>query len=266
MTSDHVYDRIGRGYSAVRRADPRIAEAALRILALPAGSTIADIGAGTGNYSRALAEGGMKVKAVEPSHVMRSQTQPHKDVELVAGVAEDIPLAAESVDGVTAILSVHHFTSLLRAFREMARVCATGPIVLFTFDPRTIPQPWIADYFPSLWDESYAVFPPLAEVAAHLAEASGRSTDTAVFELPPDLCDTFAASGWCRPEMYLDADFLACSSCFATADPTVVEEGVERLRTDLRSGRWDQRHGELRKRPAADLGYRFVSSRSSTGC
>ncbi len=36
------------------------------------------------------------------------------------------------------------------------------------------------------------------------------------------------------------------------------EPGLERLRADLDSGRWAERHGDLLDREAMDLGYRVV--------
>ena len=56
-----LYDRIGRGYAATRREDPRIA-AALRA-ALGDALTLGDVGAGTGNYEPR----DRPVVAVEPS-------------------------------------------------------------------------------------------------------------------------------------------------------------------------------------------------------
>jgi hypothetical protein len=37
-----------------------------------------------------------------------------------------------------------------------------------------------------------------------------------------------------------------------------VEDGVRRLRADLASGRWDERHGYLRTLPEYDTGHRLI--------
>jgi 2-polyprenyl-3-methyl-5-hydroxy-6-metoxy-1,4-benzoquinol methylase len=42
---------------------------------------ISDVGAGTGNYSCALARRGYTIKAIEPSIVMRSQAEQREAVE-----------------------------------------------------------------------------------------------------------------------------------------------------------------------------------------
>lgn len=72
-----VYDSIGQSYSNSRLPDPRIVDRILNLLQLEPGSTIADIGAGTGGYSTSLANCGYQLYAIEPSLVMRSQSQQH---------------------------------------------------------------------------------------------------------------------------------------------------------------------------------------------
>lgn len=37
-----------------------------------------------------------------------------------------------------------------------------------------------------------------------------------------------------------------------------VEDGVRRLRADLASGRWEDRHGSLRTLPDYDTGHRLI--------
>lgn len=117
-----IYDSIGKIYSKSRLPDSRIVDAVVNLLSLPKESAIADIGAGTGGYSRAIADQGFLVYAVEPSSVMRSQSIPHPQVEWVNGYAEDIPLPSASFDAVISILAIHHFSHLEKAIREMNRV------------------------------------------------------------------------------------------------------------------------------------------------
>jgi protein-L-isoaspartate O-methyltransferase len=57
MTNISLYDKIGRNYPTHRQADPRLTASILELLSLPEASEIADVGAGTGNYSLALATG-----------------------------------------------------------------------------------------------------------------------------------------------------------------------------------------------------------------
>ncbi|HOZ61401.1 MAG TPA: class I SAM-dependent methyltransferase, partial [Smithellaceae bacterium] len=79
------YDTIGTNYNSCRNADARIISVLKDLLGLPEGSVVVDVGAGTGNYSNALAASGYKLKAVEPSEVMRRQAVPSLNVEWLAG-------------------------------------------------------------------------------------------------------------------------------------------------------------------------------------
>jgi len=253
-----TYDRIGKGYSKYRRADSRIVDFLIGLLALPEGSIIAEIGAGTGNYTREMAGRGYFMKAIEPSAIMRDQAQDHKNIEWIPGVAEDIPLHNNSVDAVINIMSFHHFTSPEKAFSEMARICRSGPIVLFTFDPRLIARPWIADYFPKVWDITFLVFPPLAEVEESIAMKVKRTVTSHVFELPHDFQDLFVAAGWRRPELFLDPQVRACTSIFALSDQNEINEGVQKLKEDLDNGDWRKKNGWLLSLDRFDVGFRFV--------
>jgi ubiquinone/menaquinone biosynthesis C-methylase UbiE len=129
-----IFDTIGETYDDTRRADGRIVARLATLLCLPRESVIADVGAGTGNYSVALAEAGFRVLAIEPSAGMRRQAKQHADVEWVAGTAEQVPLADASVDGVVSTLAVCHFADAQQAIGEMARICRSGSFVIFTFD------------------------------------------------------------------------------------------------------------------------------------
>lgn len=255
-----VYNAIGHTYTRSRRADPRIADGLMRLLALPEGGVVADIGAGTGNYTYALAERGLYMIAVEPSPVMREQATPHERVVWKEGVAEWIPIADNGVGGVVSTLALHHFSDLAQAFREMARIVGAGPIVLFTFDTAVVEalSLWMRDYWPAFFADASSTFPPLSEVARIAEQATGRTAEIVPFPLPPDLTDLMLASGWRRPEIYLDPDVRAGISSFALGDPETVAEGVERLRRDLQSGIWEDKYGTIRQEESFDAGYRFL--------
>ena len=51
---------------------------------------------------------------------------------------------------------------------------------------------------------------------------------------------------------------LAGMSWSSQLAPEVLAEGVEYLRDDLETGRWDERYGHLRSMTEADYGYKLV--------
>jgi ubiquinone/menaquinone biosynthesis C-methylase UbiE len=252
------YDSIGRDYNQNRTADHRVLAVIKELLELPLGSAIADVGAGTGNYSNALADLGYKLEAVEPSGEMRRQAIPNPRVHWISGSAEAISLKNNSVDGVIVILALHHFSDTERATREMYRICPKGPVVIFTMDPRKSEQFWFNDYFPAIARHVLKVFPPLDEVAGIISGTGKWETLIRKFPLPPDLADRNMCSAWAKPETYFDAQMRQNTSGFALASPADVDRGLKRLQNDLQSGQWDSKYGHLRRRKYFDAGFRFI--------
>jgi len=258
IVNNVVYDSFGEGYSASRKSDPRIVDALHTFIDLPNGSIIAEIGAGTGNYSRALAEKGYKVKAIEPSLVMRNQSIANDNVQWIEGFAEKIPLDDASVDGVVIVLAIHHFTSLKAAGNEIHRICPTGPVVIFTCDPRESEYFWFTDYFPEIWENAYRAFPPIEEVIRDLTAGKEWTVERVNFPLPYDLTDKIMVSGWQTPEIYLNSTFRQGTSGFTLVSEESVRSGLERLRDDLDTGAWVRKYGYLDKQNQFNAGFQFL--------
>ncbi len=253
-----IYDSIGKSYTATRAADPRITERLVALLGLQVGSKVLDVGAGTGNYSYALAEAGFQVMALEPSKVMRDQGKQHGRLSWMEGIAEDLPFGSRSFDGVVMTLCLHHFTDWKAALREASRVVGAGPIVILSFDPEYESEFWLFDYFPALAEQSQIWFPRVTEMEEFVREQLCGGIQLHRFPLPPDLKDHFAAAGWSRPEIYLDETYRSGISHFSMIDQEQVAKDLERLSDDLKSGRWDQRYGELRNSKSLDVGFIFL--------
>lgn len=237
-----LYDSIGRGYAAQRRADPRIAA---RIRAqLGDCSSVVNVGAGAGSYEPA----DVPVVAVEPSRAMIAQRR-RRD-RLVQARAEALPFRDAVFDAAMAVLTVHHWTDRATAFEECARTVRRR-IVVLTWDPAAVGFWLVEDYVPELLAHDRAVFPPLSAFAG----AWGR-VDVVPVPIPADCCDGFLGAYWRRPEVYLDPAVRAAMSSFARVPD--VEARMRQLECDLRSGAWQRRHGSLLRRDELDLGYRLV--------
>ncbi|HOF77271.1 MAG TPA: class I SAM-dependent methyltransferase [Smithellaceae bacterium] len=252
------YDTIGTNYNSCRNADARIISVLKDLLGLPEGSVVVDVGAGTGNYSNALAASGYKLKAVEPSEVMRRQAVPSLNVEWLAGSVDSIPLPDASAAGVISTLAVHHFPDIQAAANEMQRVCNNGPIVLFTIDPRRGEPFWFKHYFPSIYGRLFDAFIPVEELISAFTGRNEVTVTVRGFPLPHDLSDMNMHSGWNRPEVYLDPVARCGMSGFAMADHSEVQAGLDLLGRDLKLGKWEQDYGHLRTKESYDLGFIFV--------
>ncbi len=189
---------------------------------------------------------------------MRSQSSPHAQVQWFTGYAEDIPLPTSSVDAAISILATHHFSNLEKAIREINRIVNKGAIVILTFDPRFVDKFWFTDYFPSVWEDTFRVFPPLSNIAELIGATTQRTVEVSTLMLPYDLSDLFCAALWRRPEMYLSSVVRAGISAFALAAPPVVELGVRQLEEDLNNGQWHAKYGDIQNLAEFDAGYRFL--------
>ncbi|MBN1533043.1 MAG: class I SAM-dependent methyltransferase [Spirochaetes bacterium] len=256
-----VYDSIGDNYNETRRADERILSSVLSLLKCPPGSLVADIGAGTGNYSYELARLHYTVHALEPSDRMRRQRRDHENLAWFSGSAERMPLDGNCYDGVVCILATHHFSSLEKAYGEMHRILRrSGTLVVFTADPRMAEEGcWIRDYFHPHYESACGSLPERGSVVALVEDLFASPVSITPFLLPGDLADSFFYSAWRYPERYLDAGFRSGISCFALSDDGVTENCVGRLGSDLKNGRWDERYGHYRNRELYDGGYCFLS-------
>jgi SAM-dependent methyltransferase len=241
-----AYDEIGLNYSDFRRADPRI-EARVWA-ALGDARSVVNVDAGTGSYEPRDRE----VIAVEPSSLMIARRL-EGAAPALQGVAEALPLDDKSVDAAMAIFTIHHWSDLDAGLAEMRRV-ARQRIVLATIDAEINAGVWtLAEYFPEAMALEEEVMPSIASLEASLPGATIEAVP-----MPSRCRDEFTSALWDRPELFLEPATLRASSLWHRLAPEVIERGQERLRADLESGRWDERHGHLRTLPELDIGMRLV--------
>jgi ubiquinone/menaquinone biosynthesis C-methylase UbiE len=253
-----LYDSIGKNYNLTRQPDPRIVTKLISLLDLPTGSMIADIGAGTGNYSNAIAQKGYRVLAIEPSAVMQGQRQHHPDVRWITAKAEEIPLADKTVDGALIMLALHHFNDLDQGIREISRITKSGKLVIFAFEQEQISNFWLTDYFPYFTRDTLTTFPSTEKIASLISQITQKETAIIPFLLPTNLSDLFAASGWCKPKIYLDDQVRCGISTFAKMPINELKAGLKRLRVDIDHGFWVRKYGHLLNQKEYDGGYRIL--------
>lgn len=236
------YDTIGIGYNRTRRADPYIADRLLYHLRPAPDEMYLDIGCGTGNYTIALHQKGIRFTGVEPSDTMRAVAEScSTTIQWRAGNAENIPLADETVAGVIAVLTIHHWTDPDRSFREIHRVVRPGGrFVLFTSTPHQMEGYWLRHYFPRMMQDSIRQMPSLPVVETALRNAGFAITDTEQYFVQPDLQDLFLYAGKHDPALYLRPDVRQGISSFsALAHREEVEQGLRQLDEDIQTGAID---------------------------
>ncbi|WP_458115289.1 class I SAM-dependent methyltransferase [Arthrobacter sp. D2-10] len=127
------YDRVRPGYPA----------ASVDWL-VPAGTQrVADVGAGTGKFTRELALRCPDVTAVDPSDDMLSILAQHlPDVRRIQGTAEATGLDTASVDLVT-IAQAWHWCDPVAASAESARILIPGGSFALVWNQLDVSMPWV---------------------------------------------------------------------------------------------------------------------------
>jgi SAM-dependent methyltransferase len=127
-----------RSAEAYEEGRPGYPAAALEPLGLGPGITVLDLAAGTGKLTRALAETGAGVIAVEPVAEMRAALP--GSVTAVDGTAEAIPVEDGSVDLVTVAQAFHWFDGRA-ALAEIHRVLRPGGRLAIVWNRRVEDDP-----------------------------------------------------------------------------------------------------------------------------
>ena len=245
--SPATYETIGVGYGSHRVADARLER---RVhAALGDARAVVNVGAGAGSYEPR----DRTVVALEPSSVMIAQ-RPAGSGPVVRGTAEALPFADAAFDVALAVLTVHHWTDPFAGLAELRRVARRQ--VVFHFDLDVARQTWLSAYFPEVFTLDDGRSPTIASVVGELGGPDRVRVE--VLPVPHDCMDGFLAAYWRRPDAYLDAGVRAGISSLAQLGEAVTAPGLARLRADLESGAWRERHAALLELDELDAGYRLV--------
>jgi len=237
------YDLIAENYNLTRKADLYLTDRILQNLEPKAGKIYLDIGCGTGNYTHEFHKLGFEFIGIDPSdQMLKNARKKNEAMDWRAGHAENTSLHDESVDGIVASLTMHHWHNVKQAFREMYRVLkGNGNMVIFTSTPKQMKGYWLNHYFPKMMKDSAAQMPSLALVKEAMKEAGLVMTKTETYSIQPDLQDLFLFSGKHFPELYLNPDVLQGISSFSSlADTNEVKKGLRKLERDIQNREIDR--------------------------
>ena len=138
---------------------------------LPPGSGI-EVGVGTGRFAEPL---GIKL-GVDPSESMREVAR-EKGIDVVPGVAEDLPFPDKSLDFVLMVTVICFFDDVPEAFKEAHRVLKPDGSLIVAFIDRGTPTGKVYDF--NKHDSAFyqeATFYSAGEVKAMLEGAGFAST------------------------------------------------------------------------------------------
>jgi len=146
-----VHDVAAAGFGseagAYERARPSYPAAAVAwltaALALGAGTTVADVAAGTGKLTRLLGASGATVIAVEPVDGMREQLATAvPGVHALGAIAEALPFRSGTLDAITVAQAIHWFDRE-PALTELHRVLRPGGRLGVIGNHRDRSIPWV---------------------------------------------------------------------------------------------------------------------------
>ena len=134
----HDQDRGLRGFLRYTKMLPKmwrspVSHDVVRDIAPQPGERVVDVGAGMGPATVIAAKAGASVLAVDPTPYMRRilsvrrlGQRRRKAIRVADGSAESIPLDDHSVDALWTVNTMHHWTNMDAAVRELARVLRPG--------------------------------------------------------------------------------------------------------------------------------------------
>lgn len=238
------YDVLGTDYATKRKSDPRIQHQIFE--KLKNADKILNIGAGTGSYEPI----DKNLVAIEPSMEMIKQRSADAH-PVIQGSAESLPFPDNSFSHGLTILSMHHWTDRITAFKEINRV-VTDQFIAVTWNPESKPFWLTKDYFPEIYDIDKVIFPSISQMESHF-----ESISVEPLLIPEDCIDGFLAAYWKRPEMYLDANVRHSISSFSKL-PSLLN-GLKKLTSDLENGNWHKQNEKLLTKSQLDMGYVIIN-------
>ncbi len=138
MTGKEYFDRVASQWDTLRRSfySEQVRDKALAVAGVKRGAVAADVGAGTGFVTEALARAGLKVIAVDQSEAMLAEMQQKfagvEGIEYRRGDGEALPIADATCDYAFANMFLHHAERPDQAIGEMARILKPGGRLVIT--------------------------------------------------------------------------------------------------------------------------------------
>jgi ubiquinone/menaquinone biosynthesis C-methylase UbiE len=139
------YSNQARTYDETRAASPSVLGPLREALDGAPGRRLADIGGGTGNYSRALRGEDWDPVVVDREPAMLAQAAA-KGLDTVAGDAQQLPLDDESVDAAMLVSMLHHVEEPARALAEARRILRPrGRLAVMVFTREDLSGLWFPE-------------------------------------------------------------------------------------------------------------------------
>lgn len=233
------YDSIGIGYNLTRKADSHLTQRILHYLQPQANHIYLDIGCGSGNYTHEIHKKNIQCIGIDPSITMLEKARKrNSNIAWRVGTAEKTMLLNQSIQGVLAFLTIHHWSDMTKGILELSRVLKDqGRIIIFTASHKQMKGYWLSHYFPKMIQDSIQQMPSLKTIIKAFKNANIKIITKEPYFIKPDLQDQFLYCGKHNPELYFDQQIRNGISSFSSlANTEEVTKGLANLRKDIDSG------------------------------
>jgi SAM-dependent methyltransferase len=232
------YGQLAGHYDTSRRVEPAIFDALLAGLRDIGATSVLEIGAGTGNYTAALASHGFRVIALdrEPAMLRRGCAKPNAN--WVLADAHRLPLCANAVDAVCAVNVLHHLDDLAGALAELVRAARLGAVMQAVVR-ENLESLWYRHFFPEIDPVLLPLHPPLGALLTAMLRAGFRRVRCATIYYSGAADLTFE-SARARPRLLFDPGFRAATSGFRRLSAECIARGLAQLDDALSSGTFEQ--------------------------
>ena len=191
-----MFDRVAPRYDRMNRLislglDRRWRRRTLAALGVEPGDQVLDLACGTGDLPGDLAGHGCTPVGIDLSEIMLHVA--HADAPLVRGIAEQLPFATATFDGVVCGFALRNFVELDAVFAECARVLRPGR--RFAALDAAVPENALLRAGNSLWFRG--AVPILGRVFSRDADAYRYlPRSTAYLPPPAELVERIGAAGF----------------------------------------------------------------------
>lgn len=233
------YDAWAKTYDTTRGASPSVLRPLLEALGPAAGRSLLDIGGGTGNFARPLADTGFQVSVVDhsPEMIRRAAAKLPSTPVLAVCDAQHLPLRDHTFDCAVSVNVLGHLPNWRGALREMRRILREGPLVIKASTRETVTANWITHYFPDYIDHApLHHYRPAKETVDALREAGFSTIELRPIHYTDTVDGSFQALKH-NPEMFFNDGLLLNTAAIMRIPEPSRGEGIGRIRADHTSGR-----------------------------
>jgi len=231
------YDAWAKTYDDTRGASPSVLGPLLDALGPPERRSLLDVGGGTGNFARALAEAGFHVSLCDYSPEMaRRASGKLAAAPVTVADATRLPFRDATFDCALSVNVLGHVADWRAMLREARRVIRGGPYVMKASTRETLTANWVVEYLPGIRDHTPAHhYQPETVIVEALREAGFSRVELGRVHYT-DMVDGSLQALKHYPEVFLDDERIMNTATLKRLPADELRSGLEAIRRDYRSG------------------------------